>query len=96
MLGFGVVAQLGHQPEDCQLALSRQRGKRPHGRRGRRGVRVVAVDDQQGVAKPVTDLHAQGCTLGHGQRSGDSLNGNAAPKRDRGRGQRVGNLMCAV
>ena len=51
MLGLAVVPELGHQPEDRQLAFSRQRRQRAQGRLGRRRVRVVAVDDQDGARR---------------------------------------------
>ena len=96
MLGLAAVPQLGHQPEDCQPALARQRGQRAHGRLGRRGDRVEAVDDQDGPAGHVMDLHAPGRAPAHRQRRGHRLDGDPAPQRDGRRGQRVGDLLHAV
>ena len=59
MLGLGLVAQLGHEAEQGQLARAGQRRQRTQRRLGRRRVGVVAVHDQDGAVGDVVHLHPQ-------------------------------------
>ena len=95
VLRLGRAAQLGHEPEEGQLAAGRQRGERAQRRLGRGGVGVVAVDDQRGPpgrrAGPpcaATGASTAARRLGHG------VEGHPAPQRRRRRGQRVRHLVA--
>ncbi len=96
MLERALPPQLGHQAEQRQLALARQRGQRAHRRGGGRGVRVEAVDDQERTAGDPLDLHPPRRAPALLQRGGDGVERDVAPERDRRRRQRVRDLLRAA